>query len=95
MQIEVIDTTTGLNNVFAKSEIHCYLEYGNLRVSIPNQGNSPYNLSVATIDGKVIHSGKYNSHSLLLQGLGLEKNRIYIVTIADNNTKKNFKLINK
>jgi hypothetical protein len=89
-----VDTTTALNNIAAKPEIQCCLYQGNLIVNMPEINTSPYILTLATTDGKIIHSGKYNDPFLRLSNLGLKQNQIYVATILNKGEKSVFKLAN-
>ncbi|MFW5873001.1 MAG: hypothetical protein ACOCVN_03345, partial [bacterium] len=94
LRVEV-DTTYVSSKVVVKPDIHCKLEQGSLIVHWPFRNDLPYYLTVATLSGQLIHTGKYNEPNLRLSHLGLKSNQLYIITIAGKKERSVFKLFNK
>jgi hypothetical protein len=90
--IEVVDTTTYSNNEVGNAEAQCYFSNGILIIHVPSFKNSPFQLTVTTVDGRIIHSGKYNSHPLRLPDLGLKPRQLYLVSIRNERKKSVCKL---
>lgn len=89
-----VDTTTVLTNAVVKSEVKCNLVQGNIIVHWPFGNNLPFKLTVATLGGQLIHTGKYNVSNLRLSHLGLKSNQLYIISIMDKHERFIFKLFN-
>jgi len=87
-----VDTTTYSNNEVGNTEAQCYLSDGILIIHVPSFKNSPFQLTVTTVDGRIIHSGKYNSHPLRLPDLGLKPRQLYLVSIRNGRKKSVCKL---
>lgn len=90
--IEVVDTTTYSNNEVGNTEAQCYFSHGILIIHVPSFKNSPFQLTVTTVDGRIIHSGKYNNHPLRLPDLGLKPGQLYLVFIRNGRKKSVCKL---
>ncbi len=88
------DSTTVANNIKGNPEIQCYLNHGSLVLKFRDTDNPQYNLSIATLDGKIIHSGNYNTWNLRLDNLGLKPKRLYLVSIQNSKQKMVYKLFN-
>lgn len=89
----IVDTTTALNNLVISPSIQCYLIQGDVFISLPQNRNLHYQVTIATANGVTIHSGKYTKQNLLLSNLNLPKNQVYIVSIIIGNEKSAFRLI--
>ncbi len=90
--IEVVDTTTYSNNEVGNADAQCYFSNGILIIHVPSFKNSPFQLKVTTVDGRIIHSGKYNNHPLRLPDLGLKPGQLYLVSITNGRKKSVCKL---
>jgi hypothetical protein len=90
-----VETTNVSTNAVVKPEIQCKLEQGSIIVHWPLGHDLPYYLTVATLNGQLIHTGKYNESNLRLSHLGLKSNQLYIITVAGKMEKLVFKLFNK
>lgn len=73
--------------------VECYLNQDDLIVNLPKKDNSPYNLTVSTTTGAIVHSGKYTDRNLKLSHLNLKQNQLYIISIIDGDERKEFKLV--
>ncbi len=93
LYVEVDTSTTSASSVNLSNN-QCFFDNGQLVLYLNNKHSTPYMLTISTINGEVIHKGKYSSHSLRLSNLKINKHQIYIVSIADLNKKTVFKLFN-
>jgi hypothetical protein len=91
--VEVDTVNTSISNVNYSSN-ECFFSNGQLMLKLNKEFNSSYILTVSTINGVLIYSGKYNSRNLRLSNLNIKKHQIYIVTVTDLNKKTVFKLAN-
>lgn len=91
----IVEPPTLSNKETAKQVMQCYLANGDLVVNRAANNCMPYNLTIATANGVVIHKGQYMDRELQFSGFNLKENQLYIVTVIDGNEKQTFKLIGK
>jgi hypothetical protein len=93
LYVEVDTSTTSASSVNLSNN-QCFFDNGQLVLYLNNKHSSPYMLTISTINGVIVHSGKYGSLTLKLSNLNLRKHQIYMVSITDLNKKTVFKLAN-
>jgi hypothetical protein len=71
----IVDTTTVSTNLNARQLIQCYLSGGDLVINLPRNQDAPYRVTVTTVSGALIHSGKFRERNLRLPNLNLKKTR--------------------
>lgn len=89
----IVDTTTVSNNDVANRSAQCYLSHGDLMINLPQKQRISYQVTIATANGAIIHSGKYTNRNLRLSNLDLKKDQLYVVSINDGDERMVFKLI--
>jgi hypothetical protein len=88
-----VDPITFTRNTVLDQSTQCYLNHGDLIVNLPQKQDEPYQLTIATANGAIIHTGKYTNRKLRLSKIDLKESQLYIVSIIDGNEKTVFKLI--
>lgn len=91
----IVDTTAVSNNKVVKESTQCYLSHGDLIINLPQKQGLPYQVTIATANGTIVHSGKYTNRNLQLSNLNLRENQLYLVSVKDGDENKTFKLIGK
>lgn len=89
----IVDTNTVSADVEARQSTQCYLSGRDLVIILPQPQDGPYRVTITTISGALIHSGKYRERNLRVTNLNLKKKQVYLVSIASENDKQTFKLI--
>ncbi len=93
LYIEVDTLNTSVSKVNNSSN-QCFFDNGQLELKLNNEHGSPYMLTISTINGVLVHTGKYSNRTLRLSNLNLKKHQIYMVSINDLNKRTVFKLVN-
>lgn len=89
----IVDTTTVSNNAVINQPTQCYYALSDLIINLPQKQRVPYQVTITTANGAIIHSGKYSNRNLRLSDLNLKENQLYIVSIIDGDERIAFKLI--
>jgi hypothetical protein len=64
-----------------------------LVIQVPSLQQLPYEVSITTTNGSLIHKGTYSQREIRLGNLHLKKSQVYIVSIGEGKEKQVVKVM--